>query len=116
TDTARRDLSPLSIGVSLLAPGWVLTENVRRLMDASPDRARAIQPHAEPPEIVAAKAFDGLLAGHAVIATNPASRAFAMAHARDLMAEVQRLPLMTDEHHSQAGMGQHSGRCPFSHA
>lgn len=42
TDTARRDLGLIGIGVSLLAPGWVLTEKVRgtwRPTNASPQRS-----------------------------------------------------------------------------
>jgi NAD(P)-dependent dehydrogenase (short-subunit alcohol dehydrogenase family) len=113
TDTARRDLSPQGIGVSLLTPGWVLTENVRGLIAASPERARAILPHGQEPALVASLAFDGLLAGHAVIATNPSSRGFAMAHARELMADVQRLPLLADGEHAATESGP-SGRCPFS--
>jgi NAD(P)-dependent dehydrogenase (short-subunit alcohol dehydrogenase family) len=117
TETARRDLSPLNIGVSLLAPGWVLTENVRQLIASSPERASAIQPHGQEPAFVAAAAFDGLLAGHAVIATNPSTRCFAMTHARELMAEVQRLPLAAEQAQAQAPdhAGQQAGRCPFPH-
>ena len=85
------------MGVALLAPGWVLTDNVRRMIDSSPEWERAIQPYAQPPEMIAAQAFEGLLAGHTVIAPNPASRAFALAHARDLMAEIQRAALLAGE-------------------
>lgn len=116
TDTARRDLSPLGIGVSLLAPGWVLTENVRRLIASSPERARDILPHGQEPAFVAGTAFDGLIAGHAVIATNPGSRSFAMTHARELMADVQRLPRLADEERGPTGAGPQPTRCPFSHS
>ena len=61
-------------------------------------------------------AFDGLLAGHAVIATNPGSRGFAMAHARELMAEVQRLPRLADDENAPTGSVHESARCPFSRA
>ncbi|MEU1192571.1 SDR family NAD(P)-dependent oxidoreductase [Streptomyces sp. NPDC005859] len=97
-DTARRDLKDLGIGVSLLAPGWVLTERIRALIAADPHAAAVIEPFAQEPAEVAAAAFDGLLKGTAVIATNPHSRAFAMEHARDLMADIQALPLLDDQH------------------
>lgn len=112
TEAARRDLEPLGIMVSLLAPGWVRTELVSKLIAASPAAAARIEPYAQQAEEVAAKAFDGLLAGQLVIATNPASRGFAMAHARQLMAEIQRLPHLGDEEHAPPGAGSASG-CPF---
>jgi NAD(P)-dependent dehydrogenase (short-subunit alcohol dehydrogenase family) len=115
TETAARDLAPLGIKVSLLTPGWVRTERVAALIGASAEAAARIEPYAQTSAEVAAKAFDGLAAGHLIIATNPASREFAMAHARQLMAEVQRLPLLAGhaehEHTPSAG----GGRCPFMH-
>jgi NAD(P)-dependent dehydrogenase (short-subunit alcohol dehydrogenase family) len=112
TETAARDLAPLGIQVSLLAPGWVRTERVSALIGASPEAAARIEPYAQESAEVAAKAFDGLAAGHRVIATNPASREFAMAHARQLMAEVQRLPQLAEHEHTATAGG---GRCPFMH-
>jgi NAD(P)-dependent dehydrogenase (short-subunit alcohol dehydrogenase family) len=114
TETAARDLAPLGIKVSLLAPGWVRTERVSTMISASAEAAARIEPYAQEPADVAAKAFDGLAAGHLIIATNPASREFAMAHARQLMAEIQRLPLLTapsENLHAPSG----GGRCPFMH-
>jgi NAD(P)-dependent dehydrogenase (short-subunit alcohol dehydrogenase family) len=92
TMTAHRDLGPAGIGVSMLAPGWTLTENVRNLVDADSEAAAAIAPYAQEPEEVASRAFDGLLAGTRVIATNPHSRVFALEHARNLMIDIQKLP------------------------
>jgi NAD(P)-dependent dehydrogenase (short-subunit alcohol dehydrogenase family) len=92
TMTARRDLGPSGIGVSMLAPGWTLTDNVRRLTEARPKVAAAILPYAQEPTEVASMAFEGLLAGTSVIVTNPHSRAFAIEHARELMVDIQRLP------------------------
>jgi len=93
TDTARRDLGPAGVEVSLLAPGWVLTETVRAYMAASPDFAAAVAPYGQEPSEVARLAFEGLLTGVHVIATNPASRAFALAQARALAADIERLPV-----------------------
>ncbi|MGE4428470.1 MAG: SDR family NAD(P)-dependent oxidoreductase [Solirubrobacteraceae bacterium] len=97
TDTARRDFAGTGIGVSMLAPGWVLTELVQSIIASDDNLRQAIEPYAQDDDIVARAAFDGLLDGHYIIATNPASREFAMQHARDVMAEVQRLPLTTSD-------------------
>jgi NAD(P)-dependent dehydrogenase (short-subunit alcohol dehydrogenase family) len=116
TDTARRDLHPLGVGVSLLAPGWVRTDRVKAATAANPVAAAAIEPFAQEPDLVARAAFDGLLAGTAVIATNPYSREFAMEHARDLMADIQALPLVDNsDAHAHDGTGDAS-RCPFAPA
>jgi len=114
TDTARRDLRDFGIGVSLLTPGWVLTERISAFLAADPHAAAAIEPFAQEPGEVAGRAFDGLLKGTAVIATNPHSRAFAMEHARDLMADIQALPLIDHpDGHAHDGTGDAS-KCPFS--
>lgn len=115
TETAARDLAPLGIQVSLLTPGWVRTERVSALMGASAEAAARIEPFAQDPAEVAAKAFDGLAAGHRVIATNPASREFAMAHARQLMVEIQRLPLVAGHSENEHTATEGGGRCPFMH-
>lgn len=112
TMTAHRDLSPLGISVSLLAPGWTLTENVRSWVDGDPEVAAAILPYAQEPADVAAKAIDGLLAGTRVIATNPLSRAFAMEHARSLVIDIQELPVVdAPDDHAHDGTGD-AGACP----
>lgn len=115
TETAARDLAPLGIKVSLLAPGWVRTERVSALIGASAEAAARIEPYAQDAADVAAKAFDGLAAGHLVIATNPASREFAMAHARQLMVEIQRLPLVAGHSEPELAAPAGAGRCPFVH-
>ncbi|MFI6367644.1 SDR family NAD(P)-dependent oxidoreductase [Nocardia sp. NPDC050630] len=112
TMTAHRDLGPAGIGVSLLAPGWTLTENVRGWVDADPEAAAAITPYAQEPAEVASMAFGGLLAGTRVIATNPHSRAFAMEHARNLMIDIQQLPVVEAPYgHVHDGSGDAS-TCP----
>ncbi|MEV0341857.1 SDR family oxidoreductase [Nocardia sp. NPDC050713] len=113
TLTAHRDLADWGVGVSMLAPGWTLTEKVQAAVDADPAVAQAILPFAQESSIVAAKAYDGLLGGTRVIATNPFSRAFAMEHARALMIDVQELPLVeAPGEHAHDGSGD-VGACPF---
>ena len=115
TDVARRDLADSGVGVTMLAPGWVLTELVQSIIDADAGLHAAIAPYAQTGEFVANAAFDGMLAGHYIVATNPASREFAMQHARDVMAEVQRLPLSADDEHPHDGTGD-PARCPVDHS
>jgi len=112
TMTAHRDLSPEGISVSMLAPGWTRTENIQALIDSDPDTGAIITPYVQEPSDVAARAFDGLLAGVRVIATNSHSREFAMEHARKLMADIQRLPKLqppADQVHSGS---DDASKCP----
>lgn len=90
TDTARRDFADTGVNVSLLAPGWILTERVTRLTSESPDAAAAILPYAQESAEVAKLGLDGLLDKQYIIVTNPASRPFALEHARAVAAEVER--------------------------
>lgn len=62
TDTARRDFAGTGVNVSLLAPGWILTERVAELTERSPEAAAAILPLAQDSDEVARQAFDGLAA------------------------------------------------------
>jgi len=105
TDCARRDFAGTGVGVSMLAPGWILTERVRAAMEQSPEIAAMAGPTGQEPEHVAKAAFDGLLAGTTVIPTNPVSRRFALEHAYDLIADIQALPLVDDA-------GEAAGREP----
>ena len=99
--------------VSLLAPGWVLTERIKALLEAHPELASKITPYAQSPAAVAERAFDGLLDGQYIIATNPVSRAFAMDQAYDFMAEIQRLPVVPDANlHVHDGAGD-AAMCPW---
>jgi NAD(P)-dependent dehydrogenase (short-subunit alcohol dehydrogenase family) len=112
TMTAHRDLGPDGVGVSLLAPGWTRTENIQALIEADAQLAAVITPYAQEPGEVAVLAFDGLLAGTRVIATNPHTRAFAMEHARSLMIDIQNLPVVADPSgHSHDGSGDNND-CP----
>ena len=113
TLVAQRDLESWGINVALLAPGWVLTENVRAFCESDEEVAKAILPYAQESSVVAEKAFDGLLRGTRVIATNPHSRAFAMEHLRSMMIDVQELPVVdAPGEHAHDGTGDAS-QCPF---
>jgi NAD(P)-dependent dehydrogenase (short-subunit alcohol dehydrogenase family) len=117
TDVARRDFADSGVGVTMLAPGWVLTELVQSLVDSDADFRAAVVPFAQTGEYVAKAAFDGLLAEQYIVATNPASRAFAMQHAWDVMAEIQRLPKVDAPHETgwvHGGTGD-PAKCPVDH-
>ncbi|WP_109526432.1 SDR family NAD(P)-dependent oxidoreductase [Nocardia aurea] len=115
TDVARRDFADSGVGVTMLAPGWVLTELVQSLIEADEGFREAVSPYAQTGEFVAYAAFDGMLAGHYIVATNPASREFAMEHAYAVMAEVQRLPLKAAEEDPHDGTGD-PAKCPVAHS
>jgi NAD(P)-dependent dehydrogenase (short-subunit alcohol dehydrogenase family) len=87
TEVTRRDLAGTGVGVALCAPGWVLTENVSAIADQSAEFAAAVLPYAQPSDLVARLAFDGLLAGREVIVTNPKSVPFARERAQRLIAD-----------------------------
>ncbi len=115
TDTARRDFANTGVGVSLLAPGWIRTEKIRAIVQASAEAAAMIEPYAQDTDVVARAAWDGLLGRRYIIVTNPASRAFAIEHANAVLAEVQRLPdSPQDSGHAHDGTGDMS-RCPVAH-
>lgn len=96
TDTARRDFEGCGISVSLLAPGWVLTENIRLALEANPAFAAAVMPFAQESDVVAKAAFDGMLGGLRIILTSPTSQAAAIEHAQHLLKAVQA-PLITSQ-------------------
>lgn len=111
TMTAHRDLGPAGIAVSMLAPGWTRTENLQALIESDPNLDGVISPYVQESADVATMAFDQLLAGTRVIATNPHSRAFAMEHARNLMVDVQRLPVVESGGGHPHGAGD-ATECP----
>jgi NAD(P)-dependent dehydrogenase (short-subunit alcohol dehydrogenase family) len=90
TDVARRDFAGTGVSVSLLAPGWVLTERVSEGMANSADFDALVRPYGQLPGEVAAAAFDGLLASQYLIVTNPKSIPFALEHAEAVTAELRR--------------------------
>jgi NAD(P)-dependent dehydrogenase (short-subunit alcohol dehydrogenase family) len=77
------------VGVSMLAPGWVLTDSVRAFMKSSPEAAAAVAAYRQEPDVVAKAAWDGLLGGRYIIATNPKSVPFATEHAEAVLAELR---------------------------
>lgn len=87
TEVARRDLADTGIGLSLVAPGWVLTETVTGLTDSLPEFAAAVVPYAQASDLVARIAFQGMLEGRDVIVTNPKSIPFARERAEKLLAD-----------------------------
>ncbi len=111
TETAQRDFGGKGIHVSLLAPGWILTDKIRAWMASSSEWRKLIGPYAQEPREVACKAFDGLLARRNIIPTNPSSREFAIEHARDVMEAAQQLPKTSPPLSHGHGF---SGVCPFS--
>ena len=96
TDTARRAFADTGVNVSLLAPGWVLTERVAELTGQSPQAAAAILPLAQESCVVAEQGFDGLLRNEYIILTNPASGTFAIEHAQAIIGEVEHRPALSN--------------------
>jgi NAD(P)-dependent dehydrogenase (short-subunit alcohol dehydrogenase family) len=92
TDVARRDFAGTGVGVSLVAPGWVLTDSVRRHVDNETPMSASVRGRGQSTQLVAAEAFDGMLEGRHITPTNPASREFAQAQAQELIHSFDRLP------------------------
>ena len=96
TDVARRDFAGTGIGVSLLAPGWILTDRVREAVEQSAEFAAAVLPYAQLPAYVARAAFDGLVRHEYIIYPNPKAVPFAIEHAEAVLAELRRAELSGD--------------------
>jgi NAD(P)-dependent dehydrogenase (short-subunit alcohol dehydrogenase family) len=113
TEVVRRDLAGTGVGVALVAPGWVLTEQVTSFISASEEFAAAVTPYAQETSEVARIAFDGLLSGRDLIVTNPKSVAFAKERAHRILSD-----LSWAEHREEAAEGwAHDGtgdinKCP----
>ncbi|MBF6472628.1 MULTISPECIES: SDR family NAD(P)-dependent oxidoreductase [Nocardia] len=107
TETVRRDLAATGVQVSLLAPGWVLTESVSAIMDKSEEFRAAVEPYVQPAADVARIALEGLSNGREIIVTNPKSVPFARARAEAVLRDLDA---------AERGRGQdHSGdisKCP----
>jgi len=116
TEVVRRDLADTGVQTALLAPGWVLTEQVADIIAASEEYAAAISPYAQETSEVSRIAFDGLLSGREIIVTNPKSVPFAKDRARRILGE-----LSWAEHREEAVEGwAHDGsgdisKCPVAH-
>jgi NAD(P)-dependent dehydrogenase (short-subunit alcohol dehydrogenase family) len=85
TDAARRDFQGSGVGVSILAPSYVLTEGLQRvLVDGPEEFKQSAQGRYQTTEEVARRAFDGVLRGQHIIATNPkVSGEFAQWYSRE---------------------------------
>jgi len=90
TDVLRRDFAEAGVGVTLLAPGWVLTELVRKFAAQVPALAESVQGRGQEPELVAKLAWDAVVARRYIAMTNPASRPFAEAHALEVLASIRQ--------------------------
>lgn len=88
TDTARRDFADTGVHVSLLAPGWILTELVAQITSQSPEAAAVILPLAQDNDLVARLGIDGLLRGDYITTTNPSTPPFATQHAQAVIDEL----------------------------
>jgi len=113
TETVRRDLEGTGVQVSMVAPGWVLTETVSAYMASSEDFRAAVEPYAQTSAEVARIAFDGLLERRDTIVTNPKSVPFARARAISLLADLARTEGSShpENDHAHDGIGDIS-QCP----
>jgi NAD(P)-dependent dehydrogenase (short-subunit alcohol dehydrogenase family) len=116
TEVVRRDLADSGVHVSLVAPGWVLTEQIRDLVSASDEVAAAVTPYAQETEDVARIALDGLLSGRELIVTNPKSVPFAKDRAHRILGDLSwaehREEAATDWAHDGSG---DISKCPVAH-
>lgn len=87
TDASRRDFEGTGVGVSLLAPSWVLTEGLADIMINGPEEIRrSAEGKHQTTEEVARLAFDGVADGKHIIATNPASAEFVRTFSQERIA------------------------------
>jgi NAD(P)-dependent dehydrogenase (short-subunit alcohol dehydrogenase family) len=85
TDVLRRDFGEDGIGVTMLAPSWVLTDAVRGAMERIPAVAEAVGNRGQDPALVAGMAWDAVLDGRYLAITNDTSREFVRAHAQEIL-------------------------------
>jgi len=90
TDTARRDFDGSNVAVSLLAPGWILTETVQAHIEASDGFRESVAPIAQTTDEVSRLGLDGLINGERLIITNQASIGFAMTQAQTHIDDIRR--------------------------
>jgi NAD(P)-dependent dehydrogenase (short-subunit alcohol dehydrogenase family) len=116
TEVVRRDLAGTGIGVSLVAPGWVLTEQISGMISSSGEFAAAVTPYAQQTSEVARIAFDGLFSGRELIVTNPKSVSFAKDRAHRILGDLSWAEHReeTSEQWVHDGAGDIS-KCPVAH-
>jgi NAD(P)-dependent dehydrogenase (short-subunit alcohol dehydrogenase family) len=90
TNVLRRDFAGSGIGVTMLAPGWILTPAVQRVIDESDEFAAAVAPYVQLPEFVAWAGFEGLLRNDYIVYTNPRAAGFAIENTEAVLAELRR--------------------------
>jgi NAD(P)-dependent dehydrogenase (short-subunit alcohol dehydrogenase family) len=90
TDVTLRDFAEAGVGVTLLAPGWVLTDLVRKAVAQVPVLAQSVDGRGQEPELVAERAWDAVVARRYIAITNPASRAFAESHVLEVLASIRQ--------------------------
>src|SRR5262249_36596989 len=90
TNVLRRDFAGTGIGVTMLAPGWILTPMVQGLVDGSDEFAAAGAPYAQLPAFVAWAAFEGMLRKDYIVFTNPRAVGFAIENTEAVLAELRR--------------------------
>jgi NAD(P)-dependent dehydrogenase (short-subunit alcohol dehydrogenase family) len=93
-DTARRDFDGTGVGVSVLAPSYVLTEGLRQVLIDGPEEFRdSAQGRYQTTDEVARKAFDGVARGQYIIATNPqVSAEFARHYSHERIQAFEEAP------------------------
>jgi NAD(P)-dependent dehydrogenase (short-subunit alcohol dehydrogenase family) len=90
TNVLRRDFAGSGIGVTMLAPSWILTPQVQRLIDESDEFAAAVAPYVQLPAFVAWAGFEGMLRNDYIVYTNPRAVGFAIQYTEAVLAELRR--------------------------
>jgi NAD(P)-dependent dehydrogenase (short-subunit alcohol dehydrogenase family) len=89
TDVVRRDFASARVGVTLVAPSWVLTDVVLRAAERFEAVARSVEGRGQTPEEVAQLTWDGVLRRDHLLITNDVSRPFAEQHALELLDTIR---------------------------
>jgi NAD(P)-dependent dehydrogenase (short-subunit alcohol dehydrogenase family) len=103
TDVVERDFAAAGIGVTLVAPGWVLTDTVVAAAEQVPAIAASVEGRGQAPDLVARMSWDAVEEGRYLVLTNPASRAFAVEHARRLLAALEPVDAGLAADHQNGG-------------
>jgi len=90
TSVLRRDFEGTGVGITMLAPGWIYTEGVKRLMEDSPELDAAVRPYAQYPEFIARAGIEGMLRNDFIVYPNPRAAQFAIDNFEEVVAELRR--------------------------